>query len=85
MGGKARHLPTPATQFTYTNSDNVYNFNYTGSNPYTSIGWDFGDNTPGSNNPNPTHTYTASGSYIVCTHICHTGTYWVFIMNCIYF
>lgn len=60
-------LPQPA--FTYTNSDNVYNFNYTGSNPYTSISWDFGDNTPVSSNPNPTHTYTASGSYTVCVFV----------------
>ena len=60
-------LPQPA--FSQTNSANVYNFNYTGTNPYTTISWDFGDGTPLSNVANPTHTYAAPGSYNVCVTV----------------
>lgn len=72
-------LPQPA--FSYTNSGNTCNFNYTGSPAYTTISWDFGDGTPASNNANPSHTYGTSGSYAVCVtvtnncgrdSVCHT-------------
>jgi PKD repeat protein len=68
---------TPQPAFSYTNSGNAYNFNYIGSNPNTTISWDFGDNTPVSNGANPTHTYAASGSYTVCvtvTNACGSNT-----------
>ena len=68
-------LPQPT--FSYTNSGNTYNFNYTGGNPYTTISWDFGDSTPVSNGANPTHTYAVSGSYTVCvtiTNDCDSNT-----------
>lgn len=60
-------LPQPA--FSNTNSGNTWNFNYTGTNLYTTISWDFGDGTPVSNAVNPTHTYADSGSYTVCVTI----------------
>lgn len=60
-------LPQPT--FSNTNSGNIWNFNYTGTNPYTTISWDFGDGTPVSNIANPTHTYADSGSYIVCVTV----------------
>jgi PKD repeat protein len=58
----------PQPTFSYTNSGNAYNFNYTGST-YTTISWDFGDGTAVSNDANPTHTYAASGSYTVCVTV----------------
>ena len=60
-------LPQPA--FSNTNSGNVYNFTYTGTNPYTTISWDFGDGTPVSTIANPTHSYADSGSYTVCVTV----------------
>jgi PKD repeat protein len=68
---------SPQPAFGYTNSGNTFNFNYTGSNGYTSISWDLGDNTPISTTVNPTHTYAASGSYTVCvtvTNSCGSDT-----------
>lgn len=55
--------------FSYTSSGNTFQFSYTGTGPYTTISWDFGDGTPVANADNPTHTYTASGSYTVCATV----------------
>jgi PKD repeat protein len=82
---KLGNCTAPQPTFSYTNSGNVYSFNYTGSNPYTTISWDFGDNTPVSNGANPTHSYAAFGSYTVCvtvTNNCGSNTTCQTIKNC---
>lgn len=43
-----------------------YNFTYTGTTPYTSINWDFGDGTTSSGTPTPSHTFAAAKNYPVC-------------------
>ena len=67
----------PKPEFTHTQSGNTYNFVYTGTLPYNTISWDFGDGSIGSNTTNPTHHYTAIGKYLVCvtvTNGCGTNT-----------
>lgn len=57
-------LPVTAA---YTSVDNAGTVSFTdGSTNATSWAWDFGDNSPIDNNQNPTHTYTANGTYNVC-------------------
>jgi PKD repeat protein len=58
-------LPLP--DFTYDATTGA--FTYTGSTPFTSISWNFGDGSAPSNQTNPTHTYTADGSYTVCVTV----------------
>lgn len=68
----------PAPNFSHTQSGNVFNFTYTGSTPYTSISWDFGDGSAVSPQPNPSHIYTTAGAYNVCvtvTNACGSNTY----------
>lgn len=64
--------------FNYNSTgNNTYAFNYTGSTPYSSISWDFGDSSPASTMANPNHTYVASGTYHVCvtvTNDCGSNT-----------
>jgi PKD repeat protein len=68
----------PQSSFTYTGvGGNTVNFTYTGSTPYTTISWDFGDSSAPANQANPTHTYSAAGSYTVCvtvTNACGSNT-----------
>lgn len=57
----------PAADASYTYSVNacVYNFANTSANS-TSYSWDFGDGSAVSPLENPSHTFTANGSYSVC-------------------
>ncbi|MFA6060277.1 MAG: PKD domain-containing protein, partial [Taibaiella sp.] len=69
-------LPVP--NFSQTSTNKTFNFTYTGTTPYTSISWSFGDGTPESTQANPSHTYAASGTYNVCvtvTNACGSNTY----------
>jgi PKD repeat protein len=68
----------PVPNFSHTSTNNTCNFTYTGTTPYTSISWDFGDGSPQSAQANPSHTYAASGNYNVCvtvTNACGSNTY----------
>lgn len=68
-------LPKPAFIFSHTGSD--YSFRYTGSLPYNSIRWDFGDGTV-STQQDPVHTYNTAGNYTVLltvTNHCGDNTY----------
>lgn len=54
----------PEAQFSSSvNQDTAFFSNL--SNNYTTVTWDFGDGSPLSNDPNPTHIYTNGGSYPV--------------------
>jgi hypothetical protein len=52
--------------FTHTGIPSV-DFNYTGAPGYDSLRWYFGDGST-STDPNPTHVYTDSGTYIACLY-----------------
>jgi PKD repeat protein len=68
----------PVPNFSYTSGSNTFNFTYTGTTPYTSISWNFGDGSPESTQPNPSHAYAASGTYNACvtvTNACGSNTY----------
>jgi PKD repeat protein len=65
----------PAAGFTYTANNNTYTFADT-SQYATSWSWDFGD-TQTSTQQNPSHTYTANGTYtvvLVTTNACGSDT-----------
>ncbi|MBS1740022.1 MAG: PKD domain-containing protein, partial [Bacteroidetes bacterium] len=62
------NLPQPAFTFT-PGSLNTCQFNYSGSTPYASIRWDFGDGSPVVTGANPQHTYAASGTYPACVTV----------------
>lgn len=68
----------PAPNFSQTGTNKTFNFTYTGTTPYTSISWSFGDGSPESTQVNPSHTYAASGTYNVCVTVinaCGSNTY----------
>ncbi len=75
---KLKMCSVPVASFTSSNTGAAYTFNYSGSSPYTSISWNFGDGSPVVNgNGNPSHTYAASGNYNVCvtvTDACGSNT-----------
>jgi len=56
--------PQPVADFEYSVNLNQVFFEYTGTGG-TVFEWNFGDNSPVSNNQNPIHTYASNGSYIV--------------------
>ncbi|MBS1739586.1 MAG: T9SS type A sorting domain-containing protein [Bacteroidetes bacterium] len=62
------NLPQPAFTFT-PGSLNTCQFNYSGSTPFASIRWDFGDGSPVVSGANPQHTYAASGTYPACVTV----------------
>jgi len=73
------NLPQP--NYTHTHTGNTYNFTYSGTTPYLSIDWDFGDGTTASNVTMPVHNYPSVGNYPVCVTVsdgcgsntaCHT-------------
>jgi PKD repeat protein len=68
----------PEPKFTSINaSGNTFNFTYTGSTPYNSIVWDFGDGNT-STQLNPTHSFAKDGNYAVTvtvTNDCGDNTY----------
>jgi hypothetical protein len=70
----------PVASFTYviTGGNNVtFTNTSTGSSPLT-FTWDFGDGSPTSTLANPTHTYTANGTYnvlLVATNACGSFTF----------
>jgi len=55
----------PRASFTFQRSGLVVTFTDTSTGGPTSWQWDFGDNTPSSNQRNPIHTYSAAGTYVV--------------------
>jgi PKD repeat protein len=69
-------LPQPA--FTQVNgSGNSVSFTYTGTTPYNTISWDFGDGSTPGTAANPTYTYSVAGTYTVCvtvTNDCGSNT-----------
>src|SRR5690606_28661229 len=61
-------LPQP--NFNIANpTGNTYNFYYNGSQPFTSISWDFGDGSAPVSFLNASHSYTTNGSYPVCVTV----------------
>ena len=69
-------IQLPESDFTYTNNGNSVTFSFLGSNAYT-FSWDFGDGSPVSSEPNPTHTYAVNGNYTVTltvTNPCGTSS-----------
>lgn len=70
-------LPSANAQFTYTMSGVTANFTNQSSGAFT-YSWNFGDASPLNNTANPSHTYTANGTYTVTltvTSACGTDTY----------
>jgi PKD repeat protein len=61
------NLPQP--NYTHTHTGNTYNFTYSGTTPYLSIDWDFGDGTTASNVTMPVHNYPSVGNYPVCVTV----------------
>ena len=55
---------SPIAAFTDTSSGTTYSFSYTGTSPYDSIRWDFGDGST-STSASPTQTYSV-GSFTAC-------------------
>ena len=55
----------PRAAFTFQRSGLVVTFTDTSTGGPTSWQWDFGDNTPSSNQRNPIHTFSDSGTYVV--------------------
>lgn len=47
------------------NSDGSYSYSTSGVQNNTGLDWDFGDSSPHSSDPNPTHTYINTGNYTV--------------------
>ena len=56
--------PSPDPQWSTTGTANQIQFGL-GSSGGVAYEWDFGDDTPASNDPNPTHTYAAAGTFNV--------------------
>lgn len=70
-------LPQPNYSFAIT-APNALNFTYTGTTPYTSISWNFGDGSAASTTANPSHIYNTAGTYTVCvtvTNACGSNVY----------
>lgn len=70
-------IPTPNYSYSPAGT-NTLSFNYTGTTPYTSISWDFGDGSPAATTANPTHAYSTAGNYTVCVTVnntCGSNTY----------
>ncbi len=60
-----RHRTIPYT----SGANNAMSFTYTGTTPYTSISWDFGDGSANATTANPSHTYNTPGAYTVCVTV----------------
>ncbi|RQO29844.1 hypothetical protein DBR32_14780 [Taibaiella sp. KBW10] len=79
FGASQCNCIAPTAHFTAVNSSgNIVNFTYSGSTPYTSLSWNFGDGSPAVSSANPIHTYSSSGNYTVCvtvTNACGSHTY----------
>jgi PKD repeat protein len=70
-------LPAANAQFIANVTGATGNFTNQSTNAWT-YNWNFGDASPTSNAQNPTHTYTANGTYTVTltvTGACGTDTY----------
>lgn len=70
--------PQPSASFSQTANSLVVAFTDLSTGNPTSWSWDFGDGTPASIQSNPTHTYTAAGTYQVCltaTNACGSNTF----------
>ncbi len=70
-----RSLPLAA----FTKIINALSVNFTNTSIFaTAYSWNFGDNSPVSNQVNPSHTYAAYGNYVVmltATNICGSNNY----------
>ncbi len=83
--GNARRItysnrsPKPIARFTSNSSGGNTDFtNTTYNQSGTTYSWNFGDGSPNSTQTNPSHTYTANGTYTVCltaTNLVGTSTY----------
>ena len=58
----------PIANFSYSTSGTAIHFSYSGSGDYSSISWDFGDGAT-SSLPNPSHTFSDTGSHMVCVTV----------------
>jgi len=68
---------SPTANISYTNSGNTFNFTSNATGSPTSYSWSFGDGST-SNQENPSHTYTTTGSFTVgltVTNSCGSNTY----------
>ncbi len=78
--------PPPAAAFSFLTIGNVVSFTEQSPTSTTDFNWDFGDGTT-STAPNPSHTYTAVGTYTVCLitgNLCGTDTICQsVIINCV--
>ncbi|WP_294736546.1 T9SS type A sorting domain-containing protein [uncultured Flavobacterium sp.] len=62
-------LPQPSFEIIPNTEDSsIFNFNYSGTTPYDTISWSFGDETS-SSEESPTHTYTETDTYNVCVTV----------------
>ncbi|HTN46328.1 MAG TPA: T9SS type A sorting domain-containing protein [Flavipsychrobacter sp.] len=79
FGSQQCNCSLPLANFTnVSGGSNLIHFTYTGTMPYISVSWNFGDGTPVSTILNPSHTYSTPGTYSVCvtvTTACGTNTY----------
>jgi PKD repeat protein len=57
--------PLPASAFSFSAAQFVYNFSDNTTGPNTAWAWTFGDGGS-SSSQNPSHTYAANGTYLVC-------------------
>ncbi len=62
------NLPQPAFTVAHT-AALTFQYTYTGSTPFTTLSWDFGDGSPTVPTTNPSHTYTTTGTFPVCVTV----------------
>ncbi len=71
-------FPPLIASFEYTNTGNNYAFTNTAQGTILGYEWDFGDGTPHSFVPNPSHVYATAGTHTACLTVynaCDTATY----------
>jgi len=58
----------PLPEFSFQREGGEFSFDYTGEG-FTTIAWDFGDDTGTSTIEDPDHSYTEDGDYVVCVTV----------------
>jgi FOG: PKD repeat len=58
----------PLPEFSFQGEGGEFSFDYTGEG-FTTIAWDFGDDTGTSTIEDPDHSYTEDGDYVVCVTV----------------